>query len=349
MFGGFHERGGRGKPMPKKIMVGNIPDYMTEAMLKPILEEAGTVVRIDMMHRASFGHKGYCFVEYADEASRDTAVRNLGTRAVNGIKLKITPMDGTKDERALSRLYETEQKDVPKMELEATTPIAMALKRLPLSDVFEATEQLKHLAIADEAKAASILKENPQLGMAILHILYYMGVRDRDPERDQEDNQRRRDARKRAKELGLPDPKKRRKEKAEAAAAAAAAAASGAPAPAAEPAPAATAMPANPHNLPVSLTLPPSQTEVEQAPAPAAAPAASVSPVPAAEPAALPVDAALVCLVAGHDICPSGAARILYYHYTCTLHPYTRIHAHAGRAGHRTLEGRTHHSYHAYG
>ena len=186
-------------PPSVKIMVKNIPEYVNDAQLRPIFEEAGTVRKLDMMYNAKGTHKGYCFVEYADEESKNAAVRNLSSRMVNGVSLNIIDM-GSADEKRHSREYERELRTVPRVELpdECKSVVADALRRLPLSQAFEAMEQMKQLTLENQSDAKAILDRCPQLSHAMLYMMYYLGMMVNDPEtKEQSDIRKKNESRKR--------------------------------------------------------------------------------------------------------------------------------------------------------
>eukprot|EP01063_Lacrimia_lanifica_P034966 TRINITY_DN6571_c1_g1_i2.p2 TRINITY_DN6571_c1_g1~~TRINITY_DN6571_c1_g1_i2.p2 ORF type:complete len:318 (+),score=148.09 TRINITY_DN6571_c1_g1_i2:86-955(+) len=196
-----------------RIIIGNIPDYVDADMLKPLFMEAGAIVSLELVYRADQQggkprHRGYGFCEYEDNVSRDAAVRNLNGRAVQGVSLRVKPADGAKEQHM--RQHEAEMREVPRLELEAQTPIAQALKKLTLAEACEMMEQMKQLAADDEDKAARILDGNPQLCMAFLYIFYYFGLIERDPEAEQVITMKRKQKRK-EKEREERDIKRRRR------------------------------------------------------------------------------------------------------------------------------------------
>eukprot|EP01064_Diplonema_japonicum_P037777 TRINITY_DN8965_c1_g3_i1.p1 TRINITY_DN8965_c1_g3~~TRINITY_DN8965_c1_g3_i1.p1 ORF type:complete len:188 (+),score=42.28 TRINITY_DN8965_c1_g3_i1:61-624(+) len=172
-----------------RVMISNIPDYMEPEDLRPIFEEVGPVKSLEFVYHANTGagkkhkHKGYGFCEYFDVAGKDAAVANLSQRSINGVVLRVKPADGGKETAV--KEHEAQQKIIPRLELDATTPIAQRLKELSLTEIYEAVEQMKQLVADDEEKSKEILKQNPQLCMAMLHIFYYMGIIRRDPEAEQ--------------------------------------------------------------------------------------------------------------------------------------------------------------------
>ena len=178
----------RGNPA-HKVSVSNIPEYMDEITLRPILEEVGPVKELQFIYSAKQSrqgekqrHIGQAFCEYEDAASREAAIRNLPARNVNGIFLVVKGYDSQSTTEKMVQQQIVAEKEVPHMDLESSSPIAEALKKLSLSEVYEAMEQMKQLVLTQETTARQILKSNPQLSMAILHIFYYMGVIHYEPE-----------------------------------------------------------------------------------------------------------------------------------------------------------------------
>ncbi|KAJ9449295.1 Cleavage stimulating factor 64 [Diplonema papillatum] len=198
-------------PNCNQVIVGNIPEGMDKEALRPIMEEVGRVKQLDLVYHPSRRgdnkmprHKGYGFCEYFETAAKDAAIRNLSKRNINGAFLRIRSADGGRDHAM--KTYEAEVKEAPRLDLEGNMPIAQALRKLTLAEVYEAMEQMKQFIDDQEDKASLILRDNPQLGMALLQVLYYMGIVTYDPEREQERKQRQKE---KARALGLPTSSKR--------------------------------------------------------------------------------------------------------------------------------------------
>eukprot|EP00906_Rhabdomonas_costata_P008988 RCo012740 len=59
--------------------------------------------------------------------------------------------------------------------------VVAALNTIPVPELYEAVEQLRSLAITSREQAKSVLYGNPQLGLAVFHVLHHMGVFPTDP------------------------------------------------------------------------------------------------------------------------------------------------------------------------
>ena len=78
-----------------QVFVGNIPYQATEEELASVFSEVGPVVSFRIMtDRESGKRKGFGFAEYQDEATAQSALRNLNGVEIHGRALRVDRADG---------------------------------------------------------------------------------------------------------------------------------------------------------------------------------------------------------------------------------------------------------------
>ena len=76
--------------MELKLYVGNLPFSARDDGLQELFSQAGTVVSANVItDRESGRSKGFGFVEMADNASADKAIKGLNETAMGGRNLKV--------------------------------------------------------------------------------------------------------------------------------------------------------------------------------------------------------------------------------------------------------------------
>ena len=76
--------------MSKKLYVGNLPFTTTEAELRTLFEQYGTVDRVSVITERDTGRpRGFAFVEMTEVTSADSATRGLDGRNVGGRALRV--------------------------------------------------------------------------------------------------------------------------------------------------------------------------------------------------------------------------------------------------------------------
>ncbi len=94
-----------GKGKMNRIYVGNLPYSVDQAQLKEIFSEAGTVTDTAIPVNEMKKPKGFAFVEFADQASMENAIKMFDGKEVGGRTLRVNearpreergprPMDG---------------------------------------------------------------------------------------------------------------------------------------------------------------------------------------------------------------------------------------------------------------
>ena len=79
-----------GRPGVIPVFVGNISFDTTEEMVRDVFAEIGPVVAVRLVNSKDSGKpKGYGFVEFADMATAESAVRNLNGRDLAGRALRV--------------------------------------------------------------------------------------------------------------------------------------------------------------------------------------------------------------------------------------------------------------------
>ncbi|MFC1771657.1 RNA recognition motif domain-containing protein [Candidatus Margulisiibacteriota bacterium] len=72
------------------IYVGNLPYSISEQDLKDLFGEYGAVTNVKIINDRETGRsKGFGFVEMAEKAEGDTAVKELNEKEMDGRKIKV--------------------------------------------------------------------------------------------------------------------------------------------------------------------------------------------------------------------------------------------------------------------
>jgi len=76
--------------MAKRLFVGGLPYSTTSDELKELFSKIGEVTAADVITDKFTGQgKGFAFVEYADDANADKAIKDLNGTEYNGRKLVV--------------------------------------------------------------------------------------------------------------------------------------------------------------------------------------------------------------------------------------------------------------------
>lgn len=76
--------------MKTRLYVGNLPFTASEAELRTLFEQHGTVDRVDVITDRETGRpRGFAFVEMADDAGAVAATRGLNGYSVGGRALRV--------------------------------------------------------------------------------------------------------------------------------------------------------------------------------------------------------------------------------------------------------------------
>ncbi len=74
----------------KNIYVGNLPFSATEAAVKELFEEYGSVTSVNLITDRDTGRlRGFGFVEMDDDSNADSAVKGLDGQEFDGRPLKV--------------------------------------------------------------------------------------------------------------------------------------------------------------------------------------------------------------------------------------------------------------------
>jgi RNA recognition motif-containing protein len=76
--------------MDVKLYVGNLPYSATEAELRALFEQAGTVASVSIMTDRNTGRsRGFAFVEMSSQAEAEEAIKLLNDTDMDGRALKV--------------------------------------------------------------------------------------------------------------------------------------------------------------------------------------------------------------------------------------------------------------------
>jgi cold-inducible RNA-binding protein len=78
------------RDLTKKLYVGNLPFSATESELRELFEAHGAVQSVSVITDRETGRsRGFAFVEMADDASAEAAMRQLDGRSMGGRPLRV--------------------------------------------------------------------------------------------------------------------------------------------------------------------------------------------------------------------------------------------------------------------
>eukprot|EP00760_Papus_ankaliazontas_P005270 PhM_4_TR12478/c0_g1_i1/m.22655/K14407/CSTF2, RNA15; cleavage stimulation factor subunit 2 len=147
---------------------------ISEVDLLPLFREAGHVqslrIRRDRETRSSLGF-GFC--EFMDHPSALAAVRILNGRLVEGKAMKLDMADNARAAREQMNQNRAHENGI---NLPGVNAVELALNNMPLEELYEAVSQLRALAKEQPDLATSLLTENPQLNLAVMHVMQHMNV-----------------------------------------------------------------------------------------------------------------------------------------------------------------------------
>ncbi|GMM33266.1 Rna15 protein [Saccharomycopsis crataegensis] len=202
-----NNRGGR------VVYVGNIPFDFTEFDLQSIVSTVGTVISIKLAFDQMTGKsKGYAFVEYADNSTAASAVRNLNNYPVGNRTLKCgfgpnssantggsmvdghgkfedssvkIGGDGYSNNDDLMRKKRKINNDIPPLPLgvkvpEGNTPLSLissTLKTFDQARLLDLVRDAKEMSKRDPQLMADLLDQCPQLSSAIIEMILLFQVK----------------------------------------------------------------------------------------------------------------------------------------------------------------------------
>jgi|EP00945_MAST-04E_sp_MAST-4E-sp1_P006507 cleavage stimulation factor subunit 2 len=172
------------------VFVGNIVYNVTEAQVRELMGEVGPVVKVTMViDRGTGQHKGYGFCQYMDQATAQSAIRNLNGRQLNGREIRVStatsngnssrgggaaPAPAPQQHRA-----QQQQQQQPTESLDEL--IKKSLDQLTVHQLYDCVKQMKILVDQKPDTARKVLMENPALAQAMLQAQWRLGMVRADP------------------------------------------------------------------------------------------------------------------------------------------------------------------------
>jgi cleavage stimulation factor subunit 2 len=87
-----------GKKKVKRVFAGDIPFELTDQDIKDIFQTVGPIVNIEYRKNQTTNKREYCFLEYPDYETAESAIRNLNDYNIKGRKLKVNYANRDKTE-----------------------------------------------------------------------------------------------------------------------------------------------------------------------------------------------------------------------------------------------------------
>jgi cleavage stimulation factor subunit 2 len=198
------------RPPSRVVFIGNIAYDATKEQLINVFKEVGPIVNFRMVtERETQKPRGFAFCEYKDEASAQSAIRNLTGREVNGRALRVDfadnksiNMPGDGDDSTIytsdiappvqvkqEKKFQPPPTNLPPPNAAPTLPppvsepqpplldpIMAALSQVPRAQLVEAVAQMKQITLSDPDRARQLLSQTPMLAIVMLHIQYMLGM-----------------------------------------------------------------------------------------------------------------------------------------------------------------------------
>lgn len=177
----------------RTVFVGNISFDATEEALHALFASVGPVQNLRLVHDRDTGkRKGFGFVEFMDQETAHSAVRNLNDLDFHGRTLRVNLAEQDTKNPTLAQQSSNKRKGGPegipgigggaarggvpppppaaeamRAMLPALDPISAYVERLGRAQMFELALQAKHFAATQPTEAAQLVLSNPQLYSAI--------------------------------------------------------------------------------------------------------------------------------------------------------------------------------------
>lgn len=154
------------------VAVGNIPYDVTDDKLRTMFERVGPVVSVKIMANRETGKSnGFGFVTYKDQATAESAVRNLNGQEINGRELRVGFATG----RSAFAKGGAGGKSADSTEVEENVIASMMATWSPY-ELWELMYQLKGMIHQQPAQVRALLCQNPALAQALLHAQILLGM-----------------------------------------------------------------------------------------------------------------------------------------------------------------------------
>ena len=164
------------------VFVGNIVYNVTEQQVRELMGEVGPVVKVTMViDRATGQHKGYGFCQYMDEATAQSAIRNLNGRQLNGREIRVSTATSDGGSRGTTASAPTPAPAPQKPTESLDELIKKALDQLTVHQLYDCVKQMKILVDQKPETARKVLLENPALAQAMLQAQWRLGMVRADP------------------------------------------------------------------------------------------------------------------------------------------------------------------------
>ncbi|CUI15474.1 RNA-binding protein, putative [Bodo saltans] len=165
----------------KSVFFSGVPLGVSERDIRKMFSQAGHVVGFRIMPLIPGKEFMSGFVDYVDGRSADEAISQLDGHLFGETKMKVTNAASRKRARqpaggdaSAGPLLEF-KKGFQNLFLPGDQRIEGALRQLPISDAYEAVEQLRILVLERPEDARALLEANPQLAVAVVMILQHAG------------------------------------------------------------------------------------------------------------------------------------------------------------------------------
>ena len=176
------------------IYVGNFPPTTTEAHLRTLFADFGTITKVRIAtDMATGGSKGFGFVEFGEARDALMAIKEMNQLEVGGRTLKVNfaqnshleslaqrlGMDLTPKNKSNKPAYNSRPPDQRRRENREQIPdeynsaetVSHAISELSKPEMYQILQKFKEVADKDQNAARTLLISHPQLPEAVLHMM----------------------------------------------------------------------------------------------------------------------------------------------------------------------------------
>ena len=157
-----------GKKKVKRVFAGDIPFELNKEDIEDLFSTVGPIVNIEDKVNQSSKKREYCFIEYPDFETAESAIRNLNNYAIKGRKLKVNYANKDKTEIIVEA---DEFSDADEFEKEnSDKDIFHIIKTLPRNQKFFFLQQFKSLLDNNPDQFGHILENDERFTEILVEL-----------------------------------------------------------------------------------------------------------------------------------------------------------------------------------
>ena len=157
-----------GKKKVKRVFAGDIPFELNKEDIEELFSTVGPIVNIEDKVSQSSKKREYCFIEYPDFETAESAIRNLNNYGIKGRKLKVNYANKDKTEIIVEA---DEFSDAEEFEKENNDKdIFSVIKTLPKNQKFFLLQQFKSLLDSSPDQFRHMLENDERFSEILIEL-----------------------------------------------------------------------------------------------------------------------------------------------------------------------------------